>query len=328
MAKKKQAAVAKSKGQQKSNKGKCSLFPYERQDVLTIQEAEQHAGWHITAFNLEDDWKSTRGDGVKVAVIDTGCQMDHFDLVGNLLPGINFVEPGSPPEDNCGHGCHTTGIICAMDNDKGIVGVAPLAKVIPVKVLDANGNGSMENVAAGIRWAVDNGADIISMSLGAPNPLQQVCKAIQYAESKGVPIFCAAGNSGNTENVFYPARYAETIAIGSIDEGMDRAAYSNTGENLDFMAPGTRIMSTVPKHWYALMTGSSMACPWVAGIAALYLAHCRKRHPDRIPKCSDDYRQAFRAFTIPVNDVLMKDKKFYQGFGILDPRRMHDELFD
>jgi hypothetical protein len=109
---------------------------------------------------------------------------------------------------------------------------------------------------------------------------------------------------------------------------MDRAAYSNTGDKLDFLAPGTRIMSTVPKHWYSIMTGTSMACPWVAGIAALYLAHCRKRHPDRIPKCSEDYRKAFRAFTIPVRDELMRDKQFYQGFGILDPRKMHDELFD
>ena len=313
------------------DRNKCSLFPYIREDVLSIQEVEQRAGWDITAFNLSDLWASTRGQGVKIAVIDTGCQIDHEDLIGNILPGVNFIDPPNPPLDQCGHATHAIGIICALDNNKGVVGVAPLAKVMPVKVLDAHGNGTMDNVALGIRWAVDNDADIISMSLGSPFPLQQVRKACQYAAEKGVPIFCAAGNSGNTENVFYPSRYPETISIGSIDESMDRSSFSNTGENLDFMAPGSKIMSTVPPNWYALMSGTSMSCPWCVGVAALYLSHCRDRHPERLTngKISvDGYREAFKKYTTPISNETFKDKKFYQGFGILDPRKMKEELFD
>src|SRR5690606_10837145 len=143
--------------------------------------------------------------------------LDHPDLVENLLPGENFVDSG-PPEDLNSHGSHVTGIIVASNNSIGMVGVAPKAKVMHIKVLDKNGNGSLSSVEKGIRWAVDHGADIISMSLGSPRPLKAVHEAIKYAESRGVPIFVAAGNAGNTKEVFYPAAYPETIAIGSIDE--------------------------------------------------------------------------------------------------------------
>lgn len=306
---------------------RCKVFPYLREDVISIQESKQRAGWNITAFNLLEEWKCTRGEGVKIAVLDSGCQLDHPDIVNNLLPGENFVEEGQPPNDELGHGTHCVGTICAEDNDFGIVGVAPHCQVIPVKVLDKYGNGTLEDVAKGVRWAADHGADIITMSLGSPVPLQQVRKSIKYAIKKGVVVFCAAGNAGNTENVFYPGRYPETITIGSIDENMERAAYSNTGENLDFMAPGTKILSTVPPNWYAEMSGTSMATPWVAGVAALYLSSKKKNDPNNIPKTPDDYREVFRKYTIPINKKLLSKKCFYQGFGILDPRLMRKDLF-
>ena len=226
-------------------KYKCKLLPYERIECLSIQDASQKAGWGITAFNLPKTWQYTQGEGVKIAVVDTGCDLDHPDLKDNLAEGINFIHPGTPPEDDNCHGTHVTGILVAANNDIGMVGVCPKAKVMPVKVLNSKGSGNLLDVAKGVVWAVDNGADIITMSLGSPMKVQQVRKAIQYAASKGVPTFVAAGNAGNTKEVFYPANYPETIAIGAIDENFARAKFSNTGRNLDFMAPGVDIFSTL-----------------------------------------------------------------------------------
>jgi thermitase len=307
-------------------KHKCSIFPVTRQEVLTIQDVQQQAGWSITAFDLPDVWKETQGEGVKIAVIDSGCDLHHADLVNNLLPGINLINPNLPPEDDniVGHATHVCGIICAENNDLGVVGVAPKAKIMPVKVLDKNGNGDLEIVAKGIRWAADNGANFINLSLGSPNPLQQLRKAIQYAATKGTVVFCAAGNSGFTDNIFFPSSYKETISVASIDENFERSKFSCTGKNLDFMAPGGKILSTVPKNWYAILSGTSMSCPFVCGIAALLLSHNNNCNPnEKIPlKNAADYRKVFKQYTTPITNKDLNNKEFYQGFGIIDPRKL------
>lgn len=305
---------------------KCKLFPFERVDCLSLQDAKQKAGWNITAFNLPDAWKHTQGQGVKIAVLDTGCDLDHPDLDGNLLPGMNFVNPGQPPNDGNGHGTHVIGTICAENNDIGVVGVAPKTKVIPVKVLDDSGNGNLLNVAKGIRWAADQGVDFISMSLGAPVPVQQVRKAIQYAAKKGAVCFVAAGNAGNTKEVFYPANYPETIAIGAINKFHNRANFSNTGNNLDFMAPGVDIFSTVPDNWYAALSGTSMAQPFACGVAALLLSYVRNNKTNFKLETAEDYRNAFKKHTVPIKNGNYAGKKFYQGFGIIDPQLFIESL--
>lgn len=307
---------------------RCKLFPVERQDIFTIQEVKQQAGWNITAFNLPETWKHTQGEGVKLAVLDTGVDLGHSDLKDNLLPGYNVISPNKPPQDDCksGHGSHVAGIICASNNDIGVVGVAPKSKVIPVKVLDKNGQGDLLNVAKGIRWAVDNGADLLVMSLGTPNKVQEVRKALQYAISKNVVAFVAAGNSGFTSEIFYPSAYPECIAVGSIDESFHRSQFSCTGKNLDFMAPGNKILSTVPTNWYAILSGTSMACPFVAGIAALLLSHVRKNKSNIALNNVADYTNALKKYTTHITDTNLKNREFYEGFGIIDPRQL-EKLF-
>ena len=301
---------------------KCELLPYERLDCLSMQDAMQKSGWGISAFELPKAWEFSQGEGVTIAVLDTGCDLDHPDLAENLAEGKNFIKKGEPPQDGNGHGTHVTGTLVAGNNDIGMVGVCPKAKVRPVKVLDDRGNGNLLNVSKGIRWAVAAKCDIITMSLGAPIKVQQVRKAIQYAAKHGIPTFVAAGNAGNTKEVFYPANYPETIAIGAIDEGFRRAKFSNTGENLDFMAPGVDIFSTVPDDWYATLSGTSMACPFAVGVAALVLSYVKQGKTKLKLETIDDYRNVFRKYTTPINNGNYKDKKFYQGFGIIDPRKL------
>jgi major intracellular serine protease len=304
-------------------KEKFSLFPYEREEVFSVQDAIQKAGWGVSSFDLPAVWSKTRGEGVRIAVLDTGVDLDHPDLKKNILPGVNFIEHGKEPWDDNHHGTHVAGIIAAENNEIGMVGVAPEAKIIPVKVLDGRGNGDLVSVSNGIRWAVDEGkADLICMSLGAPSPVQEVRKAIQHALSKNVVCFVAAGNAGVTKEIFYPANYPETIAIGSIDENFKRSSFSNTGENLDFMAPGGKIFSTVPDNWYAVLSGTSMATPFAVGVAALVLSYVRNKGSKTKLESNVDYINVFKEHTLPVTNEDLKNKAFYQGFGIIDPKKI------
>ena len=308
-------------------KKKLNLFPYEVENVFSIQDAKQKSAWGISAFDLPRAWVKTKGEGVKIAVLDTGCDLDHPDLVKNLLPGYNFVNPKKQPWDDNQHGTHVSGIIAAENNEIGVVGVAPHCKIIPVKVLDKNGSGTISQVANGIIWATDVAkADFICMSLGCPGTVPNVHKAIKYALSKKVISFVAAGNAGSTKQIFYPANYPETIGIGSIDENFDRSRFSNTGDNLDFMAPGNKILSTVPDNWYAVLSGTSMANPFAVGVAALYLSYVRSRNIKVKLDTNLDYISIFKSHTTSINNPQHKDKVFYEGFGILDPRKIFEKL--
>lgn len=303
-----------------------NLLPFIREDITSAQEVKQKAGWEITSFDLPSAWKITKGDGVVVAVLDTGCDLSHDDLKENLLTGKNFVNPSLPPIDGSGHGCHIAGTICALDNDFGVVGVAPATKVMPVKVLDDKGSGSLEVVADGIRWAADQGVDFIVLSLGSPNPTPIIHEAILYARERGVVTWCAAGNAGKTRQIFYPAAYPECIGIGAIDEGMHRANFSCTGPDLDFLAPGVKILSTVPTNWYAVLSGTSMATPFAAGVGCLLLSHKRKQNIGISLSKAEDYIEILRRYTIPTTDPKFAGEKFLEGFGIIDPRKVNEWL--
>jgi subtilisin len=306
------------------NNQKISLLPFVREDILAIQDLKQQVGWEITAFSLPNAWQYTKGEGVVIAVLDTGVDLNHDDLAENLLPGKNFINPNKPPADDNGHGSHVTGIICALNNAHGMVGVAPKAKVIPIKVLNEKGSGELINVANGIRWAADQGVDFITMSLGAPNPMKVIEDAILYAESKGCVTFCAAGNAGKTHQIFYPAAYSQVIGIGAIDKNFDRASFSCTGPDLDFLAPGVEIISTVPENWYAKLSGTSMANPFAVGVAALLLSHKRNKKTNTPLKNNKDYIELLKQYTIPTRNPEFANQKFFEGFGIIDPRKMEE----
>jgi subtilisin family serine protease len=296
------------------SRNKCKLLPYIREDVYGLSPNDgQFYGWEINKFDIPDLWKKTKGEGVKVAVIDTGCDFEHHDLSENMLQGKNFVENGKPPMDRNGHGTHVAGTIAASDNNLGMVGVAPRANIIPIKALGDNGGGNLLNVCRGIEWAADNDADIITMSLGSPMGDARMARAIKYAHDKNILVFCAAGNSGPSTPIMYPAKYPESIAIGAIDINMNRTKFTCAGEELEFLSPGQDILSCVPGNKYAKMSGTSMSNPFAAGYAALVLSYYKKKFSKQ--ECVDFFRKSVR----DLSNIQYRTKN-YQGYGILVPK--------
>lgn len=222
-------------------------------------------------------WDKTQGSSsVKVAIVDTGVQLSHPDLSSKIVAGYDFVSNDSVADDGNGHGTHCAGIAAALtNNSKGIAGMAPNVSIMPVRVLDNSGSGTLANVAAGIRWAADNGAKVISLSLGASSGATTLQDAVNYAWNKGAVVVAAAGNSGNT-SPNYPAYYTNAIAVGSTDSSDAKSSFSNYGTSwVDVAAPGSSIYSTYTGSTYRSLSGTSMATPHVAGLAGLLASQGR-----------------------------------------------------
>ncbi|MHC5075083.1 MAG: S8 family peptidase [Planctomycetota bacterium] len=218
-----------------------------------------------------------KGLGVKVAVIDSGIDTTHPDLVANYVGGYDYVNDDDDPMDDHGHGTHVAGTIAAADNGVGVVGVAPEADIYALKVLSSNGSGNYSDVIAATQWAVLNGMDITSNSYGSSaNPGFLVELAFDNVEAAGIINVCAAGNNGNSlgtgDNVIYPARFDSCIAVAATYDTDKRAIFSSTGEDVELAAPGVSIRSTLLGGGYGKKSGTSMACPHVAGTAALLIA--------------------------------------------------------
>lgn len=262
--------------------------------------------WHMHQINMPEAWAKAMGEGVVVAVIDTGVTQVE-DLQGTkMVPGWNFVDDNADARDDHGHGTHVAGTIAQTTNNHiGVAGVAPKAQIMPIKVLSAGGSGSLGGIVAGIRWAVDHGAKVINMSLGGPYYSEALAKAVRYAHNKGVVVVCAAGNDGRGR-VSYPAANPGAIAVAATQFDESTTFYSNWGKEIAIAAPGgnTRVdqnndgvpdgvlqNTVVPgqthKQDYLLFMGTSMASPHVAGVAAL-LYGAGAHDPDQILKLMQD----------------------------------------
>lgn len=229
----------------------------------------------VDRINAELVHPFNKGTGIKVAVIDTGIDYTHPDIDGNYIGGIDLVNGDAYPLDDNGHGTHVAGIIAAEDNDFGVIGVAPEAHLLGVKVLDKSGSGYVSDVIAGIDWSVAQGVRIISMSLGSDGGSISLERACNNAYNAGILVIAAAGNdgslSGNDDSTDYPARYGSVIAVSATDSSDNRASWSSTGPDVEIAAPGVSIYSTYPGG-YRYMSGTSMAAPHVSGTAALVMA--------------------------------------------------------
>jgi len=250
------------------------------EDDPEVKTTSQEGSWGYKSLNIEKTKQSgLTGKNIKIGILDTGIRMDHPDL--QIENGVSFVQGASTYNDDNGHGTHVAGIIASKDNDIGVVGVAPDAQIYAVKVLNQYGEGNQSDVVAGINWAIENKLDIINLSITSSSGSYLLQEALQRAYDQGIMIVAASGNIDRPiygeMNVLYPARYPSVIAVGSVNYDeigrLIRSDFSYYGKDLDFVAPGQDIYSTfvnVGGNDYGFSSGTSMAAPFVTGMAALY----------------------------------------------------------
>jgi len=256
---------------------------YIYQASLVPNDPDYPKQWNLRSINVESAWDETKGNGVTVAVLDTGISPVPDLKETKFVPGYNFVNDSIDASDDVGHGTHVAGTIAqSTNNEYGVAGIAHEAKLMSLKVLDASGSGTVADIAEAIKFAADNQANIINMSLGGGGESQLMKEAIDYAYQKGVTIVAAAGNS-NQNSASYPARYPHAIGVAAIGPAGEKAPYSNFGAGVDISAPGgvlaedsssggilqNTIDPETGKPIFAAYQGTSMASPHVAAVAAL-----------------------------------------------------------
>lgn len=208
---------------------------------------------------------------LRFAVLDTGVDDQHRDLQGQILDTADFTRSINGPRDVAGHGTWCAGAIAARADDFGIRGIAYKSQLLCGKVLGDNGSGNEAGIAAGMKWAYEKGADVFSLSLGGGQMSESLHKLFaEVSQQTGKFIFCAAGNDGGPVN--YPAKWSEVIAVGAIDASGKLTQFTSRGPELDILAPGVEILSTIPGGRHGTMTGTSMATPIAAAIGGLVFA--------------------------------------------------------
>lgn len=301
------------------------LIPVTVEEVIE-EQAQQQTPYGVKMIHAPEVWEEVDGgSGNVIAVLDTGCQLDHPDLKGQMIDGRNFTEDydGDPDNynDNHYHGTHVCGTIAAMNNDVGVVGVAPKAKLLVVKVLNSQGQGSYQNIIDGIHYAIDwrgpndERVRVISMSLGGPNDEPGLHDAIKKAVDENILVVCAAGNSGDgkgdTPEIEYPGYYKEVIEVGAVDSEKKMADFSDSNKRVNLVAPGVNVLSTYSGGKYAKLSGTSMATPHVSAAAAL-LANQLTKQLGRAPTERELFAQLNKQTTS------LGYERTLQGNGLLD----------
>ena len=246
---------------------------YQRKLARVPNDAVYPQQWALPVIQAPEAWDITTGGAIVVAVVDTGVDRSHPDLADKVLPGYNVFAGNNDANDDNGHGTAVAGLIAAHGNNgAGIAGLCWGCQILPVKALSSGGMGNDAGVAEGIRWAADNGARVINLSLGGSDESQTLHEAVQYALDKGIVVVAASGNERATDNKpNYPAAYPEVVAVGATAPGDGLTGFSNTGDYVDLAAPGVGLWTTLPGDSYGPPNGTSFSSPYVAGAAALVL---------------------------------------------------------
>ncbi|MGC5326659.1 S8 family peptidase [Brevibacillus sp. SYSU BS000544] len=227
--------------------------------------------WGVKQIGAERYWKTTKGQGIKVAVIDTGISRKHPDLSGQVKKRVSFVSG----KELGGHGTHVAGTIAAVANNSGIVGVAPKVELYDIRAFGSDGTANISDIVQGINWAIENKMDVINMSFGTTEDNFALRNAIRQASDAGIILVASAGNNGGS--LEFPAAYRGVISVGASDKDGKLAEFSSRGRGLDTVAPGVKIKSTWLKNGYKELDGTSMAAAHVSGLQALQLAEKRSR---------------------------------------------------
>lgn len=297
-----------------------TLPPYKVEQVFsTLAES---IDWGLELMKIPSLWRLSKGEGAKVAVLDTGISDVHPDLRDAIKDAKDFTGSNSGIYDKQGHGTHVAGTIAARENSSGVIGVAPKADLYIAKVLGDNGSGSGHWIAAGIRWAIEQGVDIISMSLGSPVKTPVIESAVYQAIDAGVHVIAAAGNAGpSTGTVGYPAAYNGVLAVGAMDNQRRVSRFSSRGQQVDLVAPGQDILSCYPAKGLAKLSGTSMATPFVSGVVALKVAR-QKMWPHGDP--IDTPEELLKVLRESATDMHVPGHDSHYGYGIIDPKKIMD----
>jgi subtilisin family serine protease len=312
------AILGKQPGVSEAEPDRAMHLALVANDPLYLRDPYSGLGqWGLRVAGVDRAWDLGMGSpAVVVATVDTGVDPNHPDLAGALLPPVSMLTAASPGcglsalDDNA-HGTHLAGIIAAVANNGfGIAGVASGVKVLSIKALDCTGSGDISDIARGIVYAADRGARIVNLSLGSPDDSFTLRDAVRYAQGKGALVVAAAGNCGqgggncdSVNEVWYPAAYPGVIAVGATNPDDTRAPFSTQASYVSLSAPGVRIVSTTPTYGtylsgkgltqsYGILSGTSQAAPFVAGVAALTLSQdptlTAQALADRLRATADD----------------------------------------
>ncbi|MCF3137092.1 type VII secretion-associated serine protease mycosin [Streptomyces olivochromogenes] len=284
--------------------------------------------WALSAMHTQQAWQTTKGKGITVAVLDTGVEADHPDLDGNVLPGKDLIGFGAKRGDRAWarHGTAMAGIIAGHGHgpgdSEGVLGIAPEAKVLPVRVILEDGDTARGKarstrgnaLSEGIRWAADHGADVINLSLGddsaSAHPEPSEDEAVQYALKKGAVVVASAGNGGEKgDHISYPAAYPGVIAATAVDRYGTRASFSTRRWYATVSAPGVDVVIADPDHRYYQGWGTSAASAFVSGAVALVKA----AHPGLTPA------QIKKLLEKTARNAPSGGRDDSRGFGFIDP---------
>ena len=276
-------------------------------DYTTLSQTQQ---WGINDLKIPEAWKKAQGEYIEVAVLDTGA-CKHSDVLANILidKSRSFIDDEDIYDNYVGHGCHVSGLIASLNNEFGVVGIAPKSKIVSIKVLDKNGFSSNNSILKGLDYCIQIKPDVVNLSLGGSKPMEEVRDRIKTLTQMGIPVVVSAGNSGATPSpgVLYPGKYPESITVGSYSPSTlrGRSLFSSYGPELNFSAPGEQILSTFLNEQYAVMSGTSQAAPQVTGIIALFLSYLKaqQRAPmtveqiknELIKHCTKDGKPVFNS---------------------------------
>lgn len=301
-------------------------MPVDFRPIETVLRPE-FLNWGQQFLQLPKAWTSSRGSDVRVGIIDTGMAVNHPDLREAIVANRDFTGSPTGVSDDLGHGTHVAGIVAAKDDEQGVVGVAPQARLLNAKVLRHPGAQLEEGpISEAVQWCVAEGAGVICMSLTWSKPVPRIREAIEAANQAGVLVVAATGNRGGSGGpVGYPARYPDTLGVGYVNLGSDGRPRvtpdSAAGPEVDVVAPGGAILSTFPPNVYAVASGTSMATPFVAGVLALLLSH--RRRQGKPPPTLAELRTSLRRTN---HDLYTPGEDAYTGWGLVDPERLLSQV--
>lgn len=294
----------------------------EKRDDIKVNDPGSKLQWALIRTNIHNVWdKIEQKRVVKVAVIDTGIDYNHIDLKNriNEKEGYDFVNDDDDALDDNGHGTHVAGIIGAeCNNNEGIVGVVGNLEIdiIPIKVLNENGEGKIEDIIKGIKYAIEKDVDIINLSLGGLGDNEELSKCIEYAIDNDILVVAAAGNDKRNTDKYLPAKLDGVFTVASYNILGKKAGFSNFGETVDISAPGVKILSTVLNNEYEAWDGTSMSSPIVTGIAALLMSNNEKLTANETKDILID----------SVKDVYREGKDMLSGYGYINAKMAFDSI--